>query len=60
LDFIGCDADLSQILDLIPNTNFRIAEETTWESDISDDSSHYINYSITIGKTTNISSYEVQ
>lgn len=60
LDFIGCDADLTQVLDLIPTFKYRLTEEMTWEGDISDDSTHYILYCIYIGKATSNSTYEVQ
>jgi PX domain len=60
LDFIGCDAVLAQILDLIPPSTYKLAEEISWESDISDDSAHYILYSFTIGKISKDSKCEVQ
>ena len=60
LDFFGCDANLHQILDLIPSNTYRITEEMTWEGDISDDSSHYILFCMYIGKTSPNSTYEKQ
>ena len=50
LDFIGCDAELDEILSLIPDFTYKIVEEMCWEGGISEDSTHFISFPVGIGK----------
>ena len=52
LDFIGCDAEVNEILELIPDCKYKITEKMSWEGEISEDSSHFIIYTTGIGKKT--------
>ena len=50
LDFIGCDAELDDILSLIPDYTYKIVEDMSWEGGISEDSNSFISFPVGIGK----------
>ena len=60
LNFIECDADLTQIYSLFPAVTYRITEEMSWEGDISDDCTHYILYHANIAKAFGNSNFEIE
>ena len=48
LEFIKCDADTQQLLELIPNIKYLITDQASWENTISEDSSHITLYRLRI------------
>lgn len=48
LEFIKCDAEISQVIDIIPNIKYTIAEQASWENTISEDASHITLYKLRI------------
>lgn len=60
LEFLGDSIELNEIYTLIPMFKYRIHEESEWEGEISDDSSHYILYTYVISKTRVEENFEVQ
>lgn len=60
LEFIGCDGDVNQVLNLAYTPTYKLCHEVTWENDISDDSSTFIVYSMGISKLARHSVFEVE
>ncbi|OMJ77834.1 hypothetical protein SteCoe_22502 [Stentor coeruleus] len=60
LEFIGCDADVNQVLNQAYMPTYKLCHEITWENDISDDSSTFIVYSMGISKLTRNSVFEME
>lgn len=58
LDFICCDNDFNDVLELIPEFYYRITEEIGWEWEISEDSTHFMLYNVGIAKKTEENSLE--
>jgi hypothetical protein len=58
LDFIKCDAEVSDLLTLIPSFTYSIQDNATWETILIEDHSHVTLYSIWISQKNSQDSIE--